>query len=99
MRAIEVVVSCNTHDQELFGFHRDHSPCDGFEEVLNCYNVFAQLLRRQSVSLIRDVSKKVFSKMGTSIGYEIGTMIEIPRAALVADEVHLIDTLFAISDA
>ncbi|KAK9150663.1 hypothetical protein Syun_008972 [Stephania yunnanensis] len=38
------------------------------------------------VSLIRDVSKKVFSKMGTSIAYEIGTMIEIPRAALVADE-------------
>ncbi|KAK9132326.1 hypothetical protein Scep_011854 [Stephania cephalantha] len=35
----------NTHDQELFSFHRDHSPCDGFEEVLNCYNVFAQLLR------------------------------------------------------
>ncbi|KAK9116037.1 hypothetical protein Sjap_014984 [Stephania japonica] len=22
----------NTHDQELFKFHRDHSPCDGFEE-------------------------------------------------------------------
>ncbi|KAK9100244.1 hypothetical protein Scep_023674 [Stephania cephalantha] len=37
--------SGNTHDQELFSFHRDHSPCDGFEEVLNCYNVFAQLLR------------------------------------------------------
>ncbi|KAK9106956.1 hypothetical protein Syun_022967 [Stephania yunnanensis] len=36
----------NTHDQELFSFHRDHSPCDGFEEVLNLqYNVFAQLLR------------------------------------------------------
>ncbi|KAK9169808.1 hypothetical protein Syun_001948 [Stephania yunnanensis] len=35
----------NTHDQELFSFHRDHSPCDGFEEVLNCYNVFGQLLR------------------------------------------------------
>ncbi|KAK9092978.1 hypothetical protein Syun_027889 [Stephania yunnanensis] len=39
------------------------------------------------VSLIRDVSKKVFSEMGTSIGYKIGTMIEIPRAALVADEI------------
>ncbi|KAK9160215.1 hypothetical protein Syun_006556 [Stephania yunnanensis] len=25
--------------------------------------------------------------MGTSIGYKIGTMIEIPRAALVADEI------------
>ncbi|KAK9098710.1 hypothetical protein Syun_025755 [Stephania yunnanensis] len=39
------------------------------------------------VSLIRDVSKKVFSEMGTSIGYKIGTMIEIPSAALVADEI------------
>ncbi|KAK9127835.1 hypothetical protein Syun_016632 [Stephania yunnanensis] len=39
------------------------------------------------VSLIRDVSKKVFSEMVTSIGYKIGTMIEIPRAALVADEI------------
>ncbi|KAK9092727.1 hypothetical protein Syun_027638 [Stephania yunnanensis] len=39
------------------------------------------------VSLIRDVSKKLFSEMGTSIGYKIGTMIEIPRAALVADEI------------
>ncbi|KAK9143234.1 hypothetical protein Syun_012634 [Stephania yunnanensis] len=38
------------------------------------------------VSLIRDVSKILFSEMGTSIGYKIGTMIEIPRAALVADE-------------
>ncbi|KAK9170030.1 hypothetical protein Syun_002170 [Stephania yunnanensis] len=25
--------------------------------------------------------------MGTSIGYKIGTMIEIPRARLVADEI------------
>ncbi|KAK9137096.1 hypothetical protein Sjap_007690 [Stephania japonica] len=38
-------------------------------------------------SLIRDVAEKVFSEMGTSIGYKIGTMIEIPRAALVADEI------------
>ncbi|KAK9086559.1 hypothetical protein Syun_028953 [Stephania yunnanensis] len=25
----------NTHDQELFSFHRDHSPCDDFEESNN----------------------------------------------------------------
>ncbi|KAK9266676.1 hypothetical protein L1049_001047 [Liquidambar formosana] len=26
-----------THDQEVFGFHNDNSPCHGFEEVLACY--------------------------------------------------------------
>ncbi|KAK7401592.1 hypothetical protein VNO78_13195 [Psophocarpus tetragonolobus] len=26
-----------THDQEVFSFHSDHSPCQGFEEVLACY--------------------------------------------------------------
>ncbi|GMN46536.1 hypothetical protein TIFTF001_015709 [Ficus carica] len=39
------------------------------------------------VSLIRNVAKKVFSEMGTSLNYKVGTMIEIPRAALVADEI------------
>lgn len=28
--------------------------------------------------------------MGTSLNYKVGTMIEIPRAALVADEVCLL---------
>ncbi|KAI0494962.1 hypothetical protein KFK09_025108 [Dendrobium nobile] len=26
-----------THDREVFSFHGDHSPCHGFEEVLECY--------------------------------------------------------------
>ncbi|XP_060217760.1 pyruvate, phosphate dikinase, chloroplastic isoform X1 [Lycium barbarum] len=39
------------------------------------------------VGLIRDVAKKVFSEMGTSLNYKVGTMIEIPRAALIADEI------------
>ncbi|KAL3513862.1 hypothetical protein ACH5RR_026579 [Cinchona calisaya] len=26
-----------THDQEVFSFHSDRSPCHGFEEVLACY--------------------------------------------------------------
>ncbi|KAA8527525.1 hypothetical protein F0562_034760 [Nyssa sinensis] len=39
------------------------------------------------VSLIRSVAKKVFSEMGSSLSYKVGTMIEIPRAALVADEI------------
>ncbi|XP_058077876.1 pyruvate, phosphate dikinase 2 isoform X1 [Magnolia sinica] len=39
------------------------------------------------VSLIRSIADKVFSEMGTSLNYKVGTMIEIPRAALVADEI------------
>jgi len=39
------------------------------------------------VTLIRKVAEKVFSASGTSVAYKVGTMIEIPRAALVADEI------------
>ncbi|KAJ3687591.1 hypothetical protein LUZ61_016755 [Rhynchospora tenuis] len=39
------------------------------------------------VSLIRKVAEKVFSASGSSVTYKVGTMIEIPRAALVADEI------------
>ncbi|KAG6486687.1 pyruvate, phosphate dikinase 2-like [Zingiber officinale] len=39
------------------------------------------------VSLIREMAKKVFSETGTTIGYKVGTMIEVPRAALIADEI------------
>lgn len=39
------------------------------------------------VSLIRNVAEKVFKLSGSSINYKVGTMIEVPRAALVADEI------------
>lgn len=39
------------------------------------------------VRLIRAVAKTVFLEMGASVNYKVGTMIEVPRAALVADEV------------
>lgn len=42
------------------------------------------------VSLIREIAEKVFGELGTSVSFKVGTMIEIPRAALVADEVSLI---------
>ncbi|KAL3812748.1 hypothetical protein ACJIZ3_014016 [Penstemon smallii] len=38
-------------------------------------------------NLIRGVAKKVFAEMGTTLNFKVGTMIEIPRAALVADEI------------
>ncbi|KAK9142561.1 hypothetical protein Syun_011961 [Stephania yunnanensis] len=64
-RPSTLALSANTHDQELFSFHRDHSPCDGFEEVLNCYNVFAQLLR------LSDEFKNFFSKHGKVVEHQI----------------------------
>ncbi|CAM0955573.1 unnamed protein product [Alopecurus aequalis] len=39
------------------------------------------------VALIRQIADKVFTSMGKTIVYKVGTMIEIPRAALVADEI------------
>lgn len=41
------------------------------------------------MGLVCQTAKSVFSQMGTSVDFKVGTMIEIPRAALVADEVSL----------
>ncbi|XP_074590181.1 pyruvate, phosphate dikinase 2-like [Curcuma longa] len=45
-----------------------------------------QELKHQT-DLIWKTAQKVFSEMGTSISYKVGTMIEVPRAALIADEI------------
>lgn len=37
--------------------------------------------------LIDEVAKEVFSSLNTKVDYKVGTMIEVPRAALVADEI------------
>ncbi|KAE9602025.1 putative pyruvate, phosphate dikinase [Lupinus albus] len=42
---------------------------------------------KHQVSVIRNVAEKVFSETGSSVSYKVGTMIEVPRAALVADEI------------
>ncbi|TQD76668.1 hypothetical protein C1H46_037800 [Malus baccata] len=34
-----------THDEGVFSFHTDHSPCHGFEEVLACYKRIVPNLR------------------------------------------------------
>ncbi|GJM88546.1 hypothetical protein PR202_ga04620 [Eleusine coracana subsp. coracana] len=39
------------------------------------------------VNLIHATANKVFSATGKTVVYKVGTMIEIPRAALVADEI------------
>ncbi|MGQ9707690.1 MAG: pyruvate, phosphate dikinase [bacterium] len=42
------------------------------------------LLQRR---LIEDVAEKVFTENGVKINYTVGTMIEVPRAALLADKI------------
>ncbi len=37
--------------------------------------------------IVDDTAKKVFEEQGTTLPYHVGTMIEIPRAAVTADEI------------
>jgi pyruvate,orthophosphate dikinase len=47
---------------------------------------FAKELESQ-VELIRRAAKKVMDEAGSSFDYRVGTMLELPRAALVADKI------------
>lgn len=47
-----------------------------------------QELRHQT-NTIKGVAKKVFLEMKTTVSYKVGTMIEIPRACLLADEIAM----------
>ncbi|MHA1990926.1 MAG: putative PEP-binding protein [Candidatus Hodarchaeales archaeon] len=38
-------------------------------------------------SKVDETAKKLFTKLGQKVDYKVGTMIEIPRAALTADEI------------
>jgi pyruvate,orthophosphate dikinase len=42
---------------------------------------------KMQAEVIHDTAKKVFEERGDKIDYLVGTMIEIPRAALVADKI------------
>nr|AAY85370.2 pyruvate orthophosphate dikinase [Echinochloa crus-galli] len=57
-------------------FSRDNVPLVGTPQELG-----------HQVAVIREIANTVFTAMGKTISYKIGTMIEIPRAALVADEI------------
>lgn len=48
------------------------------------------------VKLIEGVAKGVFWETGSSVNYKVGTMIEVPRAAFIADEVSLDDSFSKI---
>ena len=38
-------------------------------------------------AVVRETAAKVFEEQGTDVDYMVGTMIEVPRAALTADEI------------
>ena len=42
---------------------------------------------KQQKEIIQRVAKEVFAEYGVEVEYEVGTMIEIPRAALTADRI------------
>ena len=45
--------------------------------------------------VIRQTAEKVFAERGTTIAYKIGTMIEVPRATLVADKIAEVADFFS----
>lgn len=45
--------------------------------------------------IVRSVADKVFEEKGDKIEYMVGTMIEIPRAALIADEIAEVAEFFS----
>ncbi|HYN40821.1 MAG TPA: putative PEP-binding protein, partial [Thermoanaerobaculia bacterium] len=45
--------------------------------------------------LVREVAKDVFAKAGITVDYLVGTMIELPRAALTADEIATVAEFFS----
>uniref|UniRef100_A0A9I9DK92 RING-type domain-containing protein n=1 Tax=Cucumis melo TaxID=3656 RepID=A0A9I9DK92_CUCME len=56
-----------THDQMVFSFHNDNSPCHGFEEVLDCYkNIIpnAQLSGPTSYGPVVEAAMDIVEKSG-----------------------------------
>ncbi|MDR2556396.1 MAG: pyruvate, phosphate dikinase [Bacteroidales bacterium] len=47
------------------------------------------------VNIVRATAEKVFAEKGVKVDYKVGTMIEIPRAALTADEVAEVAEFFS----
>jgi pyruvate,orthophosphate dikinase len=57
-----------------------------FPEVMVPLAGFATEFKNQE-KIIRDTAEKVFAETGTKVEYMVGTMIEIPRAAVRADQI------------
>ena len=50
---------------------------------------------RAQAEVVRKVAKKVFEEYGTEVDYKIGTMIEVPRAAIRADQIAQVAEFFS----
>jgi pyruvate,orthophosphate dikinase len=46
-------------------------------------------------AVVREVAEKVFAEQGVTVDYLVGTMIEIPRAALTADQIAEVAEFFS----
>ncbi|PWA81677.1 pyruvate,orthophosphate dikinase [Artemisia annua] len=81
--------ACNTAIFQAAVFMR-HQGMNVFPEIMVPLVGTPQELRHQ-IGVIRGVATKVFTEMGLSLEYKVGTMIEIPRVALTADEYYPAD--------
>ncbi len=50
---------------------------------------------QMQADIINRTAKQVFAERGTTVAYKIGTMIEVPRAALVADQIATVADFFS----
>jgi len=50
---------------------------------------------KEQEKVVRDVAKKVFEKYGFEVDYKVGTMIEVPRAAVRADQIATVAEFFS----
>ena len=50
---------------------------------------------KQQAAIIRSTAEKVFEEQGVKVDYMLGTMIEIPRAALTADQIAEVAEFFS----
>ncbi len=50
---------------------------------------------RKQADVVNKVAKEVFDKYGITVDYKIGTMIELPRAAVTADQIAEIAEFFS----
>lgn len=50
---------------------------------------------KMQADIINRTAQKVFEERGTTVPYKVGTMIEIPRAALVADQIAQVADFFS----
>ncbi len=42
---------------------------------------------RNQAKIVHETAKKVFAEKGVTVSYQVGTMIEVPRACVVADQI------------